>query len=142
MEDYLKHAIDLVKAQASVRVMSEDEMTDMISSLANKLKKLDGCCEESEECCTCVAEAPATASDAKRSIKEKSIVCLECGKTFKVITKKHLILHGLDAVSYRAKWGLKKGTPLTCKELQRARRQKMKDMKLWEKRALARNSAK
>ncbi|MBQ4615481.1 MAG: MucR family transcriptional regulator [Mailhella sp.] len=139
MEDYLKHAIELVKAQASVRIMSEDEIADMIASLSAKLKKLDNC-EESEEICTCaVAEAPA--SDAKRSIKEKSIVCLECGKTFKVITKKHLILHGLDAVSYRAKWGLKKGTPLTCKELQRARRQKMKDMKLWEKRAMAREAA-
>ena len=139
MEDYLKHAIELVKAQASVRVMSEDEMADMIASLAAKLKKLDTF-EETEECCSCSAEAPVT--DAKRSIKEKSIVCLECGKTFKVITKKHLILHGLDAASYRAKWGLKKGTPLTCKELQRARRQKMKDMKLWEKRAMAREAAK
>jgi len=140
MEDYLKHAIELVKAQASVRVMPEDEMADMIASLAAKLRKLDSSCDESEECCTCAAEAPVT--DAKRSIKEKSITCLECGKTFKVITKKHLILHGLDAVSYRAKWGLKKGTPLTCKELQRARRQKMKDMKLWEKRAMAREAAK
>ena len=139
MEDYLKHAIELVKAQASVRVMSEEEMADMIASLAAKLKKLDTF-EETEECCSCTAESPVT--DAKRSIKEKSIVCLECGKTFKVITKKHLILHGLDAVSYRAKWGLKKGTPLTCKELQRARRQKMKDMKLWEKRAMAREAAK
>ena len=139
MEDYLKHAIELVKAQASVRVMSEDEMADMIASLASKLKKLDTA-EECEECCSCTAEAPIT--DAKRSIKEKSIVCLECGKTFKVITKKHLILHGLDAAAYRAKWGLKKGTPLTCKELQRARRQKMKDMKLWEKRAMAREAAK
>ena len=139
MEDYLKHAIELVKAQASVRVMSEEEMTDMIASLAAKLKKLDTF-EETEECCSCAAEAPVT--DATRSIKEKSIVCLECGKTFKVITKKHLILHGLDAASYRAKWGLKKGTPLTCKELQRARRQKMKDMKLWEKRAMAREAAK
>ena len=139
MEDYLKHAIELVKAQASVRVMSEDEMADMIASLASKLKKLDTA-EECEESCSCTAEAPIT--DAKRSIKEKSIVCLECGKTFKVITKKHLILHGLDAAAYRAKWGLKKGTPLTCKELQRARRQKMKDMKLWEKRAMAREAAK
>ena len=136
MEDYLKHAIELVKAQASVRVMSEDEIGEMISSLAGKLKKLD-CTEEVEEACS-MAEVPA--QDAKRSIKEKSIVCLECGKTFKVITKKHLALHGLDAVSYREKWGLKKGTPLTCKELQRARRQKMKDMKLWEKRALARKA--
>ena len=107
MEDYLKHAIELVKAQASVRVMSEDEMAEMISSLSSKLKKLD-CCEEVEEACPS-AEAPVV--DPKRSIKEKSIVCLECGKTFKVITKKHLILHGLDAASYRAKWGFKKGTP-------------------------------
>lgn len=139
MEDYLKHAIELTKAQASVRVMSEEEIADMIASLAAKLKKLDSV-EEPEEVCTCAAEAPAT--DAKRSIKERSIVCLECGKVFKVITKKHLALHGLDAASYREKWGFKKGTPLTCKELQRARRQKMKDMKLWEKRAMARAAAK
>ena len=48
MEDYLKHAIELVKAQASVRIMSEDEIADMISSLSTKLKKLDNC-EEPEE---------------------------------------------------------------------------------------------
>ncbi len=137
MDDYLKHAIELVKVQASVRVLSEDEMGEMISSLASKLKKLD-CAEEHEEACV-ASEAPAV--DAKRSIKEKSIVCLECGKTFKVITKKHLAMHQLDAASYREKWGLKKGIPLTCKELQRIRRQKMKDMKLWEKRALARKTA-
>ena len=52
--------------------------------------------------------------------------------------KKHFALHGLDAVSYREKYGLKKSTPLTSKELQRTRRAKMKDMKLWEKRAMAR----
>jgi len=139
MEDYLKHAIELVKAQASVRIMSEEEIAAMISSLVGKLKKLDAC-EGSEDLVACSAEIPV--ADPKRSIKEKSIVCLECGKTFKVITKKHLIIHGLDAAAYREKWGLKKGTPLTCKELQRARRQKMKDMKLWEKRALAREAAK
>ncbi|WP_446424490.1 MucR family transcriptional regulator [Mailhella sp.] len=139
MEDYLKHAIELVKAQASVRIMSEEEIAAMISSLVGKLKKLDSC-EGSDELAPCSAEIPVT--DPKRSIKEKSIVCLECGKIFKVITKKHLIIHGLDAAAYREKWGLKKGTPLTCKELQRARRQKMKDMKLWEKRALAREAAK
>lgn len=74
----------------------------------------------------------------KKSIREKSITCLECGKIMKVLTKRHLALHGLDAASYREKWGFKKGTPLTCKELQRSRRAKMKDMKLWEKRAIAR----
>ena len=85
-------------------------------------------------------ETTAPATDAptiepKKSIREKSITCLVCGKTMKVITKKHLALHGLDAVSYREKFGLKKGTPLTCKELQRTRKQKMTEMKLWERRA-------
>ena len=44
---------------------------------------------------------------------------------------------GLDADAYRRKWGLKSGVPLVCKSIQRVRRKKMKDMKLWEKRRKA-----
>ena len=62
----------------------------------------------------------------------------ECGKVFKLITSKHLAQHGLDADAYREKWGIKCGTPLVCKCLQRTRRKKMNNMKLWEKRAMAR----
>ena len=134
MTDFLKHALELTTEQASVRVMNEDEMMSMVTMLASKLQAMTGVETQLET----VADVTPQASDSKKSIKEKSITCLECGKVFKVITKKHLALHDLDANSYSAKWGLKKGTPLTCKELQRARRQKMKDMKLWEKRALAR----
>lgn len=136
MTDYLKEAISLVKAQAAVRVMTEEEMASMIANLSAKLKSMaEGCIAE--------VEAPATDTvapvmDAKKSIKERSITCLECGKVMKVLTKKHLALHGLDAVAYREKYGLKKGTPLAAKELVRARREKMKSMKLWEKRAAQR----
>lgn len=66
--------------------------------------------------------------------KKKSITCLECGKSFKLISRKHLASHGLDADAYREKWGIKRDVPLVCKALQRTRRKKMKDMKLWEKR--------
>lgn len=136
MTDYLEQALELTKAQAAVRVMTEEEMTAMISSLTASLKKL------SEGDSVPEAEPEATPlMDPRRSIKERSVICLECGKTFKVITQKHLQLHGLDAVAYREKWGLKKGTALTCKELQRKRKQKMQDMKLWEKRAAAREMA-
>ena len=124
MTDYLKQAIELAQAQASVRVMTEDEIITMVERLASKLKGLSECESVAED--APVADAPAM--DAKRSIKEKSITCLVCGKTMKVLTKKHLALHGLDAVSYREQFGLKKGTPLTCKELQRARKQKMAEM--------------
>ena len=103
----------------------------MVERLASKLKGLS----EGKSVAEDAPVADASAMDAKKSIKEKSVTCLVCGKTMKVLTKKHLALHGLDAVSYREKFGLKKGTPLTCKELQRARKQKMSEMKLWERRA-------
>ena len=129
MDDFLKEALEITKAQASVRVMSEDEITSMVRRLSSGLKTIS----EGDVC----AEEPSTSelqTDPRKSIKEKSITCLECGKTFKILTRKHLASHGLEAGDYREKWGLKKDTPLVCKGLQRERRKKMKDMKLWEKR--------
>jgi predicted transcriptional regulator len=81
------------------------------------------------------------AADARKSIKERSITCLECGKVFKILSTRHLAQHGLDSAEYRAKWGLKKGTALAAKALQRARRTKMNEMKLWERRGAKKKSA-
>ena len=129
MDDYLKEALDIVKAQASVRIMAEDEIISMVRRLSSDIKNV----AEGESCVEELVSADVQ-SDPRKSIKEKSITCLECGKTFKILTRKHLASHGLDAAEYREKWGLKKDTPLVCKGLQRERRKKMKDMKLWEKR--------
>jgi len=130
MDDHLKLAIELATAQASVRVMEEEEMVAMIRSLSTSLKKM------TDDSLDIDGEESLTSSPA-RSIKEKTITCLECGTVFKLITSKHLSTHGLDAEAYRRKWGLKPDTPLVCKSLQRTRRKKMKDMKLWEKRRAA-----
>ncbi len=130
MDDYLKQALEIVKAQASVRVMTEEEITSMVRTLAAHLKTMEDAPVEQEE-------AASPAIPPAKSIKEKSVTCLECGKTFKIITRKHLAMHGLDADTYREKWGIKKNMPLVCKELQRERRKKMKEMKLWEKRRAA-----
>lgn len=126
MEDYLKEALEIVKAQASVRTMNEEEMTSMVRKLSAGIQAI------AENSLPAQEEAPAC--DPKKSIKEKSIVCCECGKSFKIITKKHLLSHGLTPDEYREKYGLKKKAPLVCKSLQRERRKKMKEMKLWTKR--------
>lgn len=125
MDDYIKEALEIVKAQASVRTMTEEEITSMVQKLSTGIK----CINEGVK-----VDALEPAAGARKAVKEKSISCLECGKTFKVITKKHLATHGLTPDEYRAKWGMKKNTPLVCKSLQRERRKKMKSMKLWEKR--------
>ena len=128
MDDFLKEALDIVKAQATVRTMTEDEILSMVRKLESGIRSIGGAVLAEEE------EASVPATDPKKAIREKSIICLESGKSFKVLTKRHLIKFGLTPDQYREKWGYAKKTPLVCKELQRQRRKKMKDMKLWEKR--------
>ncbi|WP_353115513.1 MucR family transcriptional regulator [Nitratidesulfovibrio sp.] len=133
MDDMFKQALELVKAQATVRAMTVDEMTSMVGTLARSLQAL------SQDPAGAVAaeSAPVPKGDVAKAIRESAVTCLECGKVCKIITAKHLALHGLDADAYREKWGIKEGTPLACKSLVRARRKKMKEMQLWERRKSA-----
>ncbi len=127
MDDYLKEALDIVKAQASVRNMTEEEIISMVEKLAKGIASIsDGSADAEAE------QVPAV--DPKKAIREKSIICLECGKSFKVLTKRHLSIHDLTAPEYKEKWGYTKKTSLVCKSLARERRKKMAEMKLWERR--------
>lgn len=130
MDDYLNEALRLARAQAGVRVMSEEEILNFAGKLAVNLRSM-------AEGCTCRDAGPVEVIDPKKSIKEKSITCLECGKVFKIIGARHLAQHGLTPDEYRVKYGFKKGTPLVCKALQCERRKKMKDMELWKRRKAA-----
>ena len=129
MEDYLKQAVEIVKAQASVRNMNEEEITSMIKVLAGSIRGV------AESATPAVETEPPI--DPKKAIKERSVICCECGKSFKVLTKRHLIIHGLTPEQYREKFGYKKGTALVAKSLARSRSKTMQDMKLWEKRKKA-----
>ncbi len=129
MDDYLKEALEIVRAQAKVRVMTAQEIVAMVQNLVVGLKTVMS------------GVVPAVADDssgkpleAKKAVREKSIICMETGKSMKVITKRHLAKLGLTPDEYRAKWGYPKDMPLVCKDLQRARRKKMQDMRLWERR--------
>ena len=124
----MKEALEIVKAQASVRSMSEDEITAMLAKLTAGIMNVEGPVP--------IEEQPPLMDPAK-AIREASITCIECGKSFKILTKKHLAHHGLTPAEYRAKYGYKKTQALACKALARERRAKMKDMKLWERRKKA-----
>jgi len=126
MDEYLKEALEIVRAQASVRNMTEEEIISMVEKLAKGIASIGGEVEESDP------QAPAV--EPKKAIREKSIICLECGKSFKVLTKRHLATHDLTPLEYKEKWGYTKKTSLVCKGLARERRKKMAEMKLWERR--------
>ena len=130
MEEYVKEALEIVKAQASVRNMTEDEIASMVQSLAESIKFL----LEGEEAPKKEQKEQEPPVDPKKAIREKSVVCLECGKTFKVLTKKHLAIHDLTPMQYKEKWGYKKRAALIARSLAKERRKKMQEMQLWKRR--------
>lgn len=125
MEESIKQAVEIVKAQAGFRPMTAEEVCAMVGVVAASIRDVMA---------TMAAPVAAVQGGTASRIGEKSVTCNECGKSFKLLTRKHLLSHGLSADEYRDKWGYKKGEPLVCKALQRERSKKMKDMKLWEKR--------
>ncbi len=127
MEDHIVMALDIVKAQAGFRSMTEEEICTMVRSVSATIKKVLSDGKNMD-----ILHSERASVD--RFPKDHSIICLECLKPFKMLTHKHIATHGLTLDQYRAKWGYAKDTPLVCKALQRLRRKKMKDIKLWEKR--------
>ncbi|MCF8040032.1 MAG: MucR family transcriptional regulator [Desulfohalobiaceae bacterium] len=133
MEEYVQEALEIVKAQAGVRNMTEDEISSMVKTLSESIKSVSTGDESMES----VQGKQEPAVDPKKAIREKSVVCLECGKTFKVLTKRHFATHGLTPEEYKQKWGYKKNQALIAKGLARDRKNKMQEMQLWKRRKSA-----
>jgi predicted transcriptional regulator len=130
-------AAEIVQAQAGVSKLSAEEIDALIKSTYDSLKSVKG--DEEQEGET-AAEAPSM--DPKKSIKQATITCLECGKPFKVLTKRHLKEHGLTPKEYRAKWGFKARQPLSAKYLSAKRRKVAKEQNLGQRLAEARKAKK
>ncbi len=130
MEEYVQEALEIVKAQAGVRNMTEEEIASMVKTLSESIKSVSQGDASQEG----VPGKQEPAVDPKKAIREKSVVCLECGKTFKVLTKRHLAAHDLTPEEYKQKWGYRKNQALIAKGLARDRKKKMQEMQLWKRR--------
>src|SRR5262249_48220213 len=122
----LEMAKDLVMAQIQAGALSPDEMHRELqrtyASLVDLKVKEDlgesgaaltarGGEETSSE-----GEAAPAPSNWKRSIKKYTIECLVCGAAFKQLSVRHLKEHGLDARTYRVRFGIPRTQPLSAKD--------------------------
>ncbi len=128
MNDYLKQALEIAKAQASVRPMTEEQIGAFVAKLAKSIQDAAGGMAPEDE------ENPSFVCDPKHSIRDKSVTCVICGQKFRIITSRHLAQHGLTAKQYREMCGFKPKTSLACKELVRSRAATMDRTKIWERR--------
>ncbi|MDR1855938.1 MAG: MucR family transcriptional regulator [Desulfovibrio sp.] len=125
MDDYLAQALDIARAQATVRTMTAEEITAFALKLSQAIKAI-------AEGADPTAEPAPLPCDPKSSIRQETIVCLICGKKFKMLTKTHLASHGLTPSEYKAKFGLKPDVNLVCKSTLKQQRERMERMQPWK----------
>jgi sRNA-binding protein len=75
-----------------------------------------------------------------QSITTETITCLECGQAFKQLSIRHLGRHGLDTRSYRTKYGIPPSQPLAARATTERRRQRVREIRPWEKRSASRQA--
>ena len=130
-------AAEIVKAQARVTRMSAEELDAALRKTYESLKGIKTQ-EEDGVAGMPMPEAPAVAVKPKASIQRNKVICLECGKEFKQLSKTHLASHNLTAKEYKKRYGFKASQALTAKSLSASRRKVAKEKGLGQKLAAAR----
>ncbi len=124
-------AVELTTAQASHATLSAEEVEIFLTKTFQVLKNIKAM-EEGEA--VEIQEPAEPLLDPKKSILKNKVICLECGKEFKILTSKHLQKeHNMDSKEYRKKYGFSSRQSLAAKSLSAKRRATAKKHKLGEK---------
>jgi predicted transcriptional regulator len=136
----LKLTAQIVISHASMSELTPKELVDEIKAIYNVLASLEAS-EALLEAAGEVAEKRPEAEVVKKPpipldeiVKDKYVVCLECGKKMRTL-KAHLRkAHSLTPAAYFRRYGLEpKKYPLVCKEYSEQRRKLAKEKGLGER---------
>jgi predicted transcriptional regulator len=123
-------ASEIVTAQVRQAPMSPEEISVGVKKVFTILQQLQ------------VLEAgmPGTSEGAgtgkltpQDSIQRNRVICLECHREFKLLSNRHLALHGMNSREYKLKYGLPLRQALSARSLTLARRKIAKEKGLGEK---------
>ncbi len=124
-------AKDLTAALIETRTISPEDMQHTLQKTYATLSALKA--QEGMGTIIAMPAAQTPPVDWRKSITKYSITCLECGQALKQLSIRHLRTHGLDARSYRTKYGIPQSQPLAARETTARRRQVVQETRPWEK---------
>ena len=104
---------DIVSAQASHSQMSSEDIVESLRRVFRTLQEVQhlGGTAEPEE---------GMSRDPGTSIQRNQVLCLECGKAFKLLSNRHLALHDLTPRAYKQKHGIRMTQALSARTLSSA----------------------
>jgi predicted transcriptional regulator len=139
----LEMAKDLVMAQIQAGALPPDEMHKELQKTYASLVDLrikeelgesgGGLATRGGEDLSLEGDVGPATAHWKKSIKKYTIECLVCGAAFKQLSVRHLKEHGLDARSYRVRFGVPRTQPLSAKDTTTMRKKIVQQSRPWEK---------
>lgn len=132
----LEMAKTLVLAQIEAKHVTAENLQTVLHSTYDALQQLQAM--EAEEADHRTQELPEDtpapdALDWKKTISKHAIICLECGESFKQLSRRHLKRHDLDSKAYRRKYDIPSDQALSARVVTARRRQLAKSIRPWEK---------
>ncbi len=123
----LEIAAEIVQNQVSNNPMNSEEIVSSLKFVFSALQSMqksevDGTLLEGkggEE--GALGDKGQDKPDAKSSVQDDKIICLECGAEMRQLTAKHLGAHSLTPREYKQKYGFPLKQPLSAKSLTKAR---------------------
>ena len=108
----------IVSAQAKQVQLSPDDLVHSLQTIGKTLRDIQR--QQANP-------RPAVALP-ERSIRRNHITCLECGRTFTLLTNRHLALHNLTPRTYKQKYGMALTQPLSARALTEKRRRVAREL--------------
>ena len=124
---------DLVLAQIQAGTLLPEDMQDALSRTHQSLMLLKSREELERPVSAPMAGIRRAPMDWPQSITRHSVTCLECGAQFRQLNGRHLREHGLDARTYRTKYGIPATQPLPARATTARRKEIAAEVKPWEK---------
>lgn len=112
---------EIVAAQARRKNLSPEGIADSLRRIFETLQQVqqaDNGAEQDE----------TVPRDPQSSIQRNQVICLECGKSFKLLSNRHLALHNLTPREYKQKHGIRMTQALSARTLSARRRKLAKEL--------------
>src|SRR5688572_16476882 len=112
---------EIVAAQAGHTRLTSEEIGDSLRQVFRTLLDVQRTGQDVE-----VEEL--IVHDPQASIQRNQVICLECGKSFKLLSNRHLALHNLTPRAYKQKHGIRMTQALSARTLSQRRRKLAKEL--------------
>src|SRR5215467_7455458 len=129
----LAMAKDLVLAQIQAHKLSPEEMHAALQHIYSSLQALKTQEDAHGRVTVATPKTPSKPVPWRKSITKHTVMCLECGQSYKQLSVRHLTEHGMDGRSYRVKYGIPRTQPLSAKETTLKRKEIVQRSRPWEK---------